>query len=370
MEPFRPSPAPTVGVEQEFHLIDAETADLASRVDEVRAALPQASGSFVDRELFLSVLEGKTPVCESVAEVGDRVRSQRQELSGICRRLGLRLAAAGTHPFARWQDQQFVPSPHYQWARQMHGFLIHQMLAFGLHVHIGMPGAACAIYVLKEMQRWIYPLLALSASSPYSSGMDTGLDSARMHLFRMLPRTGLPPELDSMQEWELLYEKLADGGDITEPNSLWWLLRPQPKFGTVELRVFDLPADQRRLEALTAITQAAAVHYRDRFENSVSLTPLNRAFLHENEWKAMRFGLAGTLIDPATGDILPVSEQLTRLLDRITPAAERLGTLAFLEVAREMLKTGNEATRMRQWVHDHDATLRDLELEIARLTVR
>jgi len=243
------------------------------------------------------------------------------------------------------------------------------MVAFGLHVHVGMQSAESAMHTMYEMRRWMYPLLALSANSPYFEGRATGLASTRTHLFGSMPRTHMPPEFEDMDALDAFYEKLIACGDVTAPGDLWWSIRPQPPLGTVELRVLDLPTDVRRLGALAAITQAAMAMYQDEFNAGAARTELNPAYIDQNRWKAMRHGLDGKILDPLTGEVLPVREQLERLLDSIGPKAEELGSTPHIAFARKMLEEGTEAEWQIRTYGRFGGDLRALELEIAKQTL-
>jgi carboxylate-amine ligase len=369
MKAFVENDYPTVGIEQEFHLVDHQTGELTPCVDEVIAGLNGTMRKSVSHELYLSVLEHQSAVCRSIDELVENVTSARKTLAEACEKTGARLVAAASHPYSDWRAQAFVPSEHYRWVVQECAYSAHRMVAFGLHVHVGMQTGESAMYVMYEMRRWAYPLLALSANSPYFEGRATGLASTRTHLFGSMPRTHMPPEFADLAELEAFYEKLIASEDVTAPGDLWWLIRPQPPLGTVELRVLDLPTEVRRLGALAAITQAAMAAYQERFNEGAARSRLNPAYMQQNRWKAMRYGLDGKIIEPETGEVLPVREQIERLLDLIGPKAEELGSTAYIDVAREMLREGTEAEWQVRTCEELGGDLRALEFEIAKKTL-
>ena len=368
MRKFVENSYPTVGVEQEFHLIDGKTGELAPCVDQVLENMDQRMRESVCYELFHSVLEHNSAVCRTIDELMESVADARRELATACAKVGAELAAAGSHAFSDWRAQSIVQSEHYQWVARECVYLARRMLAFGLHVHVGMQNAKSAMYTMYEMRRWIYPLLALSANSPYFEGHATGLASTRTHLFGSMPRTHVPPEFEDIDELEAFYSKLIACGDVTAPGDLWWSIRPQPPLGTVELRVLDLPTDVRRLGALAAITQAAMAMYQDKFNAGAARTQLNPAYIEQNRWKAMRHGLDGKILDPSTGDVLPMREQLERLLDSIGSKAVELGSTAHIDFARKMLEEGTEAEWQIRTCERLGGDLRALEFEIAKQT--
>lgn len=369
MKPFLSNPFPTVGVEQEFHLISPTSADLVSCCDEVTSFLEGQWKEAATYELFYSVLEMRGPVCRTAREVEDHVRQDRRAVAAACERAGCRVAAAGSHPFARWTEQQVVESDHYRWVEQEAVWMARRLLAFGLHVHVGVGSAEAAIYVMNEILRWLYPLLALSANSPFLEGHRTGLASTRAHLFASMPRTHPAPHFASFGDLVAFHDKLMETGDIVAPGDLWWSVRPQPPLGTVEIRIPDLPTDARRLAALAAIVQALVATYQDRFRAGVPPTDVKREYLEQNHWQAMRRGLAGKIIEPVTGDVLAMREQIERMFAFAEPKAGLLESEPQFAFAREMLAAGTESEwQVKRW----QALGRDLvrlELEIADRTV-
>jgi carboxylate-amine ligase len=371
MKAFAPNEYPTLGVEEEFQLIEPDTGEMTPKVDAVIAAMAPEFRERLCHELFLSVVESRTDVAENVDELVDDVIEGRRRLDAACRNVGTRLVAAGSHPFSRWQDQKYVLSDHYQWVRDHCGTVSHRLLSFGLHIHVGVRSDAAALYVMREMRPWLYPLLAMSANSPFYEGLATGLMSVRTHLFNGMPRTKFPPRFETFQQLEEHYAKLLAAGDVSRPGDLWWSIRPQPPLGTVEIRVMDLPTDAYRIGALAAVYQAAVATYQDAFGAAEPLTAAGACeeYLLQNRWQCMRRGLAATLIDPIGGEIVPVRDFLRRLLDLCQPKAEQLGSSAYLEFARQICEAGNEAERQIALCERLGGDLRELELELARRTI-
>ncbi len=370
MRAFVSNEFPTVGVEQEFHLIDPESGDLVGRMEDVWAALDGRLKESITYEVFTSVLESRSIIARSAGALTESIIADRAELAEACRSVGVRLVAAGTHPFAHWDAQEFVDNEHYRWVRAEHGLIVNRLLAFGLHVHVGMRSAEGAIYVINEMRRWLGPLLAFSANSPYFTGRPSGLASTRWHLFRGMPRTGLAPQLADFADLEDICERLIAAGDINAPGDLWWAIRPQPPLGTVELRIFDLPTDVRRIAAIAAVVQAACAHYQELFEAGQPATDLRRVWLEENEWKAMRYDLDAKIIDAATGDILTLREQLAGLIDRVAPTAEALGSGEQIALARTLLAEPTESQWQIATCEQLGGDLVALEMTIADRTLQ
>ncbi|MHC4265200.1 MAG: carboxylate-amine ligase [Planctomycetota bacterium] len=369
MKPFVKNEYPTIGVEQEFHLINKESGDLVGCVDEVIEQVDEALKESIDHELYLAVLEHKSAVCRTVDELVREVIEKRRYFSKICEGMGIKLAAAGSHPFADWRKVPGVPSEHYKWVRRECNYLARRLVSFGLHVHVGMRSIESAMYAMYEMRRWTFPLLAMSANSPYYEGELTGLASTRYHLFGSMPRTHFPPYFENFSELESYYEKLAATGDVTMPGDLWWILRPQPPLGTLEFRIFDLPTEVRRLGACAAISQCAAAFYQDRFFEGEKPSKLNDGYLEQNYWKGMRHGLDGDIIEPEMGEVISIRKQLNRLFDMLETKAKELDCTQYLEIARGILETGNEAAWQVERSKILEGDLRALELEIAQRTL-
>lgn len=370
MKPFVPNSSPTLGVEQEFHLIDAHTGHLTPAIDRVLAVLDDDLKESIDYELFQAVLEYKTPVCQTADELLDSVIQSRDRLARACEEVGVRLAAAGCHPFSPWHNQPAVDNDHYRWVMDQCVYLSRRMFGFGLHIHVGMASLEAAMYALNEMRQWVYPLLALSANSPYFEGHLTGLASTRSHLFSSLPRTRMIPCFATFAELEDFYNRLVTAGDITRPGDLWWIIRPQPPLGTIEVRAFDLPTDPRRLAAFAALVQAALAVFQDQYLHHQPPTPLHDHYLDENHWKAMRFGLNCDIIHPHTGRTLPMRGHLKTLLDLCYPKARELHAAHYFDYLESLLRTGDtESSWQIQTCQSLGGDLPKLEFAIADKTI-
>ena len=369
MKPFKKNDHPTLGIEEEFHLINPETAELMPSVNEVMALLDTEFREKVCYELLQCILETRTGVYKTVDELVRETASGRTVLADSCKKLNVNIVAAGSHPFSDWKEQPFVDSEHYQWVRDNHGYIAHRMLAFGLHIHVGVKNEEAAIYVMNEMRRWAYPLLALSANSPYYDGVDTGLVSTRAHLFHSMPRTKFAPPFKSFPELVAYYEKFLAAGDIKHPGDLWWIIRPQPPLGTVEFRIFDIPTSIRRIGALAALIQSAVATYQDSFFAERPASNLHAGYLEENWWKAMRYGLNAKIVEPDTEEIITISEQLRRLIELTAPKAKELHAEQHLDFASTMIEQGSEADLQRVLCKDLNGDLVALEKELATRTL-
>ncbi len=365
MKAFKPNDFPTLGVEEEFHLIDPETAELMPRVDAVMDSLEGEMRERVCYELLQCVLEGRSPVCRTVDDLVENVGQGRRTLAEACSERGVRLVASGSHPFGSWREMPFIDTDHYRWVRENHGYVAHRLLAFALHIHVGLKSAEAALYVMHEMRRWAYPLTAMAANSPYYEGLQTGLASTRIHLFHSMPRSRFAPRFASFSELEDYYDKLVAAGDITRPGDLWWCIRPQPPLGTIEYRFFDLPTSVKRIGVFAAIVQAASAFYQERFLSGVPATVLHDGYLEQNWWRALRDGLQADFVDSATGDVKSAREQVGELLTLVAPKAEELHTARYLADAWAILREGTEAEGQITLCGELNNDFRALELALA-----
>src|SRR5215203_4591498 len=256
-------PSYTLGVEEELMILDGETFALANEIEAVVEAY-EGDGE-VKPELLQSVLEIATPPCEDVAEAGEHVRRLRREVSEAAASKGLAIGSAGTHPFARWEDQRVSADPRYRELIAALRFIARQEIIFGLHVHVGIDDPEKAIHVANGMRVHVPILLALSANSPFWRADPTGLASTRTPIFRAFPRVGIPPRYDDWEDYEKRIEFMVDSGVIEDYTYLWYDVRPHPHFGTVEIRVMDAQTRVEHTLALAALTQAMvrelAIHF-------------------------------------------------------------------------------------------------------------
>jgi carboxylate-amine ligase len=314
-------------------------------------------------------MENRTGIFHTVDDLLQSVYNSRISLAECCKLLNMKLVASGAHPFGEWRRQPFVDDDHYRWVRDNHKYIAHRMLSFGLHVHIGVKNEDASIYIMNEMRRWAYPLLALSANSPYYEGHDTGLCSTRTHLFGSMPRTGLAPCFNNFSELITCYEKLLSAGDITRPGDLWWAIRPQPPLGTVEFRHLDLPTSVHRIGALAAIIQSAVDTYQDAFFNKIPSSVLKQEYLEQNLWRAMKDGLNAMIVEPETGEVMLIRDQLKRLIHFSLPKAQELHSEHHLQYAINMIEAGNEADFQVELFKELNGDLRALEHLIAQRTL-
>jgi carboxylate-amine ligase len=349
----------TVAVEEEFAILDPETLELSNRFEELQAA---AKGSPLEEhlvgELIASEVEVRTGRCETFAEAAGRMIERRSQLHELAGSLGATLAGTGTHPWSRWQDQRIIDTPHYRRNNELLQYVVWRNNTFGLHVHVGIRGADRAIAVCNLLRNYLPELLALSASSPFVEGVNSGLHSARTEIFtRTFPRCGVPDTYDRWEGFERYVRFLYDTGSIDEHTQLWWSVRPHLAFPTVEIRICDAEPDLAEAQSLAALIYTLTARLARAHDEGEQLELLPNRLIEENLWRAIRYGLSGELIDLANGDVHPARAHLERLIEWVLPVAEELGTAHLLAVP-----AANAAERQRTR-HEQGATLKEIYAE-------
>ena len=324
----------TVAVEEEFALLDPETLDLTNRFEEVQEA---AHGAEFEEclvgELIASEAEMRTGRCETFAEAAARMGERREQLAGLADGLGILLGGTGTHPWSSWKDQRIIDTPHYRRNDEILRYVVWRNNSFGLHVHVGIRGADRAIRVHDALRTYLPHLLALSGSSPFVEGVNSGLHSARTEIFtRMFPRCGIPDAYGSWDEFERYVRFLYETDSITEHTQLWWSVRPHLAFPTIEIRICDGQPDLGEARSLAALGYALTARITRALDEGEELLYPPPRLLEENLWRATRFGLSGSLIDLGAGTVEPAREALERLVEWVLPVAEELGAAQYLAI--------------------------------------
>jgi carboxylate-amine ligase len=333
----------TIGVEEEFQIVDPETWELRSHVSELLNASGHSLGDQMKRELHQSIVEVGTKICANVTELEEEICRIRRDLSSSAERVGLRIAAAGTHPFSNWKDQVISPGARYDSIVEELQQLARSLLIFGLHIHVAVPDKTSTIELLNEARYFLPHLLALSTSSPFWQGRDTGLKSYRTTVFRRFPRSGIPDKFDSWSEYEDYVNTLVELHCIDDGKKVWWDLRPHPVFGTLEFRVCDVPTSPKTTIALAALAQAIVVKlYRLRRRN-LGFRIYARQLVEENKWRAARYGIDGRLIDFGKRQEVPMRELALELLEFVDDVVDELGSRRALQHVHTIVEQGTSA---------------------------
>ncbi len=357
----------TVGIEEEFAILDPETRSLVQRFEELQAAAErdEVLRDAVVGELIAAEIEIRSGKGANLADALDSQRDARARLFSLATREGALLGATGTHPWSPWQEQRIIDTPHYRRNDQLLRYVVWRNNTFGLHVHVGIRGADRAIAVTSGLRNLLPEILALSASSPFVENVNTGLHSARTQIFtRFFPRCGVPDAFRSWQEYEDYVRWLYDTGSVTEHTQLWWSVRPHLTFPTVEIRICDAQPDLGEATALAALAYSLAVRIALALDEGEPVPDQPHRLIEENLWRAIRYGLSGELIDLERGDVVPARARLERLLDWVAPAAEEIGAAPYLGV------TSQNAAERQIARHEEGATLEQIYAEQVGVPVR
>ena len=334
----------TIGVEEEYQIID-ETGELHSHIDTLlRAAAPKL-GDKVKREMMQSVVEVGTTICEDVDEARAQLGEMRQTLAELLQPEGLRIACAGTHPTSRWDTQQITDHDRYKMLEEELQDVVRALVIFGLHVHVAIPDKELRVGVLNEARYFLPHLLALSTSSPFWMGRNTGLKSYRSVIWSNFPRTGIPPDLGSYDEYENYVDLLVKTGSIDNGKKIWWDLRAHPSFPTLEFRVCDMPTRLDETICLAALMQAICAKLLQLRSRNLGFRKYMPALIAENKWRAIRYGIDGNLIDFGKQAEVPMRDLALELLEFVDDVVDDLGSRKAVEYVHTILAEGTSADR-------------------------
>ncbi len=325
-------------------LLDPATFALVQRADTVLEA--EHDGEYASRtscEIFQSEIEGQTPICSTIGEAGDELRRLRRHLGEVVAEQGLLLASAGTHPFARYEDQILSDRERYRRIVEAVQYPARRELVFGLHVHVGLPDPETAIKVVRGLRPRIAELIALSASSPFWRGLPTGLRSTRHSIFDTFPRSGMPPAFGDYGEFVAYVEALEHAGVLEDYTRIWWDVRPHPRLGTIEVRTMDAVERIEDVIALAAYVQALVKRAAEAPPPPPS-SALEEALISENKWQAIRYGLEAAVVG-ADAVPTPIRERILRSLDDLADAASELESEAALCGIEQIVRAGTGAER-------------------------
>jgi glutamate---cysteine ligase / carboxylate-amine ligase len=356
----------TIAVEEEFALLDPESLDLVNRFEEVHAA---AQGTPLEDhlvgELIASEVEVRTGRCETFGDVPAVVAERRAQLQALVEPMGLLLGATGTHPWADWKDQRIIDTPHYRRNDEMLRYVVWRNNTFGLHVHVAINGPDRAIAVMGGMRNFLPELLALSCSSPFVEGVNSGLHSVRTQIFtRFFPRCGVPDVFSSWAEYESFVRFLYDTGSIAEHTQIWWSVRPHLAFPTVEIRICDGQPELPEAQSLAAFAAALTARVARAHDEDEPVVPLPHRLIEENFWRAIRWGLSGELLDFERGEPISARQRIDELIEWVLPVAEEIGAAPYLAVPER-----NAAERQIERFEE-GASLEEIYAEQVRATER
>ncbi len=357
----------TIGIEEEYLLVDVETGDLAQAPDALMDACTTDLQGKVSPEFLRCQIEVGSGVCKNISEARDDLRNLRATVARHAADHGLAPIAAACHPFADWKDQHHTDRERYNALKKDLGGVGRRMLICGMHVHVCLEEPDLRIDVMNQLTYFLPHLLALSTSSPYWQGDDTGLNSYRLTVFDNLPRTGLPPKLDSWATYERSVQILIDTGVIEDASKIWWDLRPSSRFPTIENRICDVSPRLETTLTLAALTQCITRMLWRLARKNQRWRIYDTFLIAENRWRAQRYGVSEGMIDYGQRSLVPFADLIDELLDLIAEDAQALDSVAEVENARRIVKTGTSADTQRQAYArarshgaDHRAALRSV----------
>jgi glutamate---cysteine ligase / carboxylate-amine ligase len=348
---WNPSRGATIGVEWELQLVDTSTRMLRQDAREVLAALPglteEGEHPKIRHELMQSTVEVVTGICSTVSEIKDDLSATISQLERITGRRGTMLACAGTHPVSDWRDAKMAPIQRYAELVEQMQWLARRIQTFGVHVHVGIRDGSKAIPIVNALAAYLPHFLALTASSPYWSGQDTGLASSRAIVFGGLPTSGPPQPLTDWTEFEEYMDTLLRAGTIRSIKEVWWDIRPHPDFGTVEIRMFDGVPTLREIGMTAALSQSLVQLLDNQLDRGYTLPSPPAWVVRDNKWRATRYGLDAIVITDDSGSTAPLRDELYELTRELQPVADRLGCGPELGVVTEVLDSGASYERQR-----------------------
>lgn len=335
----------TIGVEEEFQIVDPTTRDLKPQVEQMLAQSGEEFTEHLKREMIQSMVETVSPVCESVDQAAFEIARLRGAVGDLAAQHGLAIVASGAHPFSHWQSQPITQHDRYKVLEEDLQDVVRSILIFGLHVHVGIPDRDLLIDIMNEARYFLPHMLAISSNSPFWQGRLTGLKSYRTIVWQQFPRTGIPSTFGSWSDFEAFTNLLIKTNCIDNGKKIWWDLRPHPFFSTLEFRVCDMPTSVEDATLLIALFQAiVAKLYRLR-ERNMGFRLYDRALIMENKWRAARYGLDGLMIDFGKRSEVPARKLMLELLEFVDDVVDELGSRQALSHLYKVLEQGTGADR-------------------------
>ena len=340
----------TLGIEEEFQIVDPHTRELRSHVSEILAEGKTLLGEQVKPEMIQSMIEVGTGICKDIKEARTDITNLRGILSGLVRKKGLEIVAAGTHPFSHWQDQKIFENARYELIVEENQMIARSLLTFGLHVHVGLADPERAIHIMNAVRYMLPHVLALSTSSPFWLGVHTGLKSYRSEVFTRMPRTGIPDHFESDSAFQRYVELLIETGCIDDGKKIYWDVRPHPFFPTLEFRICDIPTRVDDTIAIAALFQALVAKFNKLLDQNLTYRLHHKMLIEEKKWRAVRYGLDGKMIDFGKGKEVPIRDLIRELLEFVDEVVNDLGSRKEIEHIYTILERGTSADeQLRVW---------------------
>jgi carboxylate-amine ligase len=345
----------TLGIEEEFQIIDPETRELRSHIEQIMEDGKMTLRERVKAEMHQSVVEVGTDICHNVVDAKEAVVDLRSNLWRLAQNRGLTIAASGTHPFSHWMDQKISKGDRYRVLVEDMQQIARANLIFGLHVHVGIPDRETAIQVMNMARYFLPHLFALSTNSPFWNGRNTGFKSYRVKVFERFPRTGIPDAFESLAEYNDYLALLVKTGCIDNAKKIWWDIRLHPFFDTIEFRVCDIPMRVEETIALAGLMQALVSKLHKLLKQNMTWRNYRRRLLDENRWRASRYGISGKLIDFGKQEEVDTPALILELLEFVDREIDEFGSRKEVGYIHEILRNGTGADRqLAVWERTRD----------------
>ena len=345
----------TLGIEEEFQIVDPETRELRSHVAEILEEGRMLLGEQVKPEMIQSQIEVGTGVCKNIQEARADITNLRGIIASLAEKNGLKIVAASTHPISRWQDQKIFDDDRYELLVQELQTVARSLLIFGVHVHVGIADRERQIHIMNASRYFLPHVLALSTSSPFWMGHNTGLKSYRSEIFKQFPRTDIPDHFDSYPGFQRYVDLLIKTGCINDGKKIWWDCRPHPFFPTLEFRICDIPTRVDDTIAIAALFQGIVAKLYKLIDQNLGFRLYRRALIQENKWRAVRWGLDGKMIDFGKQKEVPTKDLIRELLDFVDDVLDDLGSRKEVEHIHTILERGTSADeQLRVYAETND----------------
>src|SRR5499427_4714140 len=338
----------TLGIEEEFQIVDPETRELRSHVSEILEEGKMLLGEQIKPEMIQSQIEVGTGVCRNIQEARADITRLRGIISSLAEKNGLKIVAASTHPISRWQDQKVFEDERYELLVQELQTVARSLLIFGVHVHVGVADRERQIHIMNASRYFLPHVLALTTSSPFWMGHNTGLKSYRSEVFKQFPRTDIPDHFDSYPGFQRYVDLLIKTGCINDGKKIWWDCRPHPFFPTLEFRICDIPTRVDDTIAVAALFQAIVAKLHVLIDKNLGFRLYHRRLIQENKWRAIRYGLDGLLLDLGKQKEVPVKDLIRELLEFVDEVLDPLSSRKEVEHIHTILERGTSADEQLQ----------------------
>ncbi len=333
----------TLGIEEEFQIVDPVTRELKSHVSEILDEGKMLLGEKIKPEMIQSMIEVGTGVCANIQEARQDITQLRCIIADLAKKKGMAIVAASTHPFSKWSEQQIYDGDRYKLLVDELQMVARSLLIFGVHVHVGVPDIERRIHIMNAARYFLPHILAMTTSSPFWLGHNTGLKSYRSEVFKKFPRTEIPDHFESYQQYQSYLDLLIHMNCIQDGSKIWWDVRPHYKFPTLEFRVCDIPTRVDDTIAIAALFQAIVARLHQLIDENLGFRIYHRRLILENKWRAIRYGLDGKLLDLGKQKEVPVKDLIRELLDFVEPVVTPLGSRHEIEHIHTILDRGTSA---------------------------